>query len=371
MDFNFTAEQLALRESAHGYLSKTLSLNDVAAQADSADGWDRDSWHDLVGFDWTDPVLGPIEQTVLAEEMGYALYPGPWWSTVALTGPAMPSRRDRPATLAWLDAGPSGACSLRDAASTTCRAESSGTAWLVTGAKREVPDAQAADEFLVVARTTDGVALFTVQPTAARRSGPREHFDGTRRQFRLDFDHAEAGMLVTSDVAPAVLGAIRQRAIMLLAGEAVGLTQRVLELAAEHVRTRKQFGRPVGSFQAVAHPIVDVYVELALARSLCYRAAWCIAVNDPDSAESVALAAVSSRRAVLLGCETALQALGGTGFTWEHPLHRCYRRAQTIAGFEGFAAVHRADLADLLLDQRTRSPGGTARVRPPGALEST
>ena len=142
----------------------------------------------------------------------------------------------------------------------------------------------------------------------------------------------------------------RTRAFAALAAEAVGIAQKALELAIEHAKSREQFGKPIGVYQAVSHPIVDTYVETELARSLAYWAAWCVAEGD-DDAEVAALAAKSyAAEAAVAACERSIQVHGGIGFTWEHPLHRYYKRAQWIEAFGGYPAKQRAEIAASLLD---------------------
>jgi acyl-CoA dehydrogenase len=173
--------------------------------------------------------------------------------------------------------------------------------------------------------------------------------DATRRLSELRLDGTPAELLGDPARAAAVLTATRRRALALLACEAAGVTQRALDLAVEYAKTRTQFDRPVGSYQGVSHRLANVYTGLELARSLAYRAAWCVALDDADADEAVASATVAAGQAAVSGCENAIQSMGGIAFTWDHPLHRLYKRAQWIEGFEGFGRAHRADLAALLL----------------------
>jgi alkylation response protein AidB-like acyl-CoA dehydrogenase len=132
--------------------------------------------------------------------------------------------------------------------------------------------------------------------------------------------------------------------------EAAGIAQRALELAVEHARTREQFGRPIGVYQAVSHPLAETYVESELARSLAYWAAWCVAEADEQAPIAVAAAKSYAGDAAVAACERAIQVLGGIGFTWEHVLHRYYKRALWIQAYGGFAREHRAKIAAWLLD---------------------
>lgn len=134
-----------------------------------------------------------------------------------------------------------------------------------------------------------------------------------------------------------------------LALEAAGIAQRALEIAVEHAQTREQFGRPIGAYQAVAHPLADTYVESELARSLAYWAAWCVAENDSQSAVACAAAKSYAGDVAVAACEQAIQTLGGIGFTWEHPLHRYYKRALWIQAHDGYSRRQRAKIAEWLL----------------------
>jgi alkylation response protein AidB-like acyl-CoA dehydrogenase len=135
-----------------------------------------------------------------------------------------------------------------------------------------------------------------------------------------------------------------------LALEACGIAQRALEFGVEHAKTREQFGRPVGVYQAVAHPLADTYVESELIRSLAYWAAWCVAENDEETPIAVAAAKSYAGDVAVAACERAMQVLGGIGFTWEHPLHTFYKRALWIQAYGGYSREQRARVAAWLLD---------------------
>jgi alkylation response protein AidB-like acyl-CoA dehydrogenase len=135
-----------------------------------------------------------------------------------------------------------------------------------------------------------------------------------------------------------------------LALEAAGIAQRALEFGVEHAKTREQFGRPIGVYQAVAHPLADTYVESELARSLAYWAAWCVAEDDEQTPVAVAAAKSYAGDIAVAACERAIQVLGGIGFTWEHPLHTYYKRALWIQAYGGYSREQRAKVAAWLLD---------------------
>ena len=133
--------------------------------------------------------------------------------------------------------------------------------------------------------------------------------------------------------------------------EAVGIAAKALELGVEHAKTREQFGRPIGVYQAVSHPLADTYVETELARSLAYWAAWCVAEDDEHAPIAVAAAKSYAADVAVAACERSIQVHGGIGFTWEHVLHRYYKRALAIQAFGGYARKHRAKIAAWLLDE--------------------
>ncbi len=149
---------------------------------------------------------------------------------------------------------------------------------------------------------------------------------------------------------PQVGRRIRIRGLAAVALEAVGIAQRALELGVEHAKRREQFGRPIGVYQAVSHPLADTYVETELARSLAYWAAWCVAADDEQAPVAAAAAKSYAGDSAVAACERAIQVHGGIGFTWEHVLHRYYKRALWIQSFGGYARHQRAQVAAWLLD---------------------
>ena len=135
-----------------------------------------------------------------------------------------------------------------------------------------------------------------------------------------------------------------------LALEAVGIGKKALDLAVEHAKTREQFGRKIGVYQAVSHRLADTFVETELARSLAYWAAWCVAEKDGQAPVAVAAAKAYAGDAAVAACERSIQVHGGMGFTWEHVLHEYYKRALWIQAYGGHARVQRAKIAAWLLD---------------------
>jgi hypothetical protein len=147
----------------------------------------------------------------------------------------------------------------------------------------------------------------------------------------------------------------REERLAALALEAVGLAQKALELAVEHASNREQFGRKIGVYQAVSHTLADTYVEIELARSLAYWAAWCVAEDEEVAPVATAAAKSHASEAAVAACERSIQVHGGIGFTWEHVLHRYYKRALWIQAREGYARTLRAQVATWLLDRERES----------------
>ena len=332
MDFSLTEEQEMLRSQAREFLGGRFPPERVAELADSAEGWDPASWRELAELGWLGVSvpedaggagLGFLEEAVVFEELGRALYPGPFFSTVALALPALPAELQ-----AEVAAGE--------------------TRWSASLDGSLVPDLALVDRVLVV---RDGRLL-----AVPAEGEPLETVDGTRRLGRLqpDLDGEELG-------DGRELDAVRVRALAALAVEAVGIAQRALDLGVEHARGREQFGRPIGVYQAVSHQLADTYAETELARSLAYWAAWCVAEDDEQAPVAAAAAKSFAAEASVRACERAIQILGGIGFTWEHVLHRYYKRAQWIEAFAGFPSAQRADVATALLETPARAREAVVR----------
>ena len=243
MDFALTDEQQELKDAARSWLAGKFPLDrDFEAQ--------DDSWAELEELGWTDVAdagLGFVEEALLLEELGYALYPGPFLQHV--TG--LPHSED----------------------------------------------------------------VTTLDSTRPLATPPQE--------------------------SPKLRAA--------MAAEAVGIAQRALDLGIEHAKTREQFGKPIGTYQAVAHPLAQTYTDVELARSLAYWAAWCVAENDERAALAAASAKAFATEAAVVACERSIQVHGGTGFTWEHPLHRFYKRAIWLEGYGTRPSALRLEVANSLL----------------------
>ena len=325
MDFAFSEEQELLRSSVRDYLRDRYGDERVVALAESDAGWDPSSWRELVDMGWLDPSLGLLEHAVIAEESAYALLPAPWFATVALAWPLLDdSLRDEPVSVALggvVSATPNG----------------------LTGSVALVPDLATVSHVIVRA---DDDALYAIE-TSPDIVVPRSTMDRTRRLGELRLDRTPARRL---DVPVSALADVRRRALALASCEAVGVAQRALDLAATYTKTREQFGRVIGTYQAVSHRVADIFVAVQLGRSLAYWAAWAVSENDPQADVAVSAAKAAATEGAVLACEYAIQAHGGIGFTYEHILHRYYKRAQWLEAFEGYGREHRAVVAAAILD---------------------
>jgi alkylation response protein AidB-like acyl-CoA dehydrogenase len=298
MDFSFTEEQEMLREQVRSFLSSEFPPERIANLAASDEGWDSKSWSTMAELGWMGLSISEeqggagmsfIDECVLFEELGYGLYPGPYTSTIGIALPALESAHEMlesiasgRARVAFAGVEPRGARVIEDTEHMTTSAEPDGAEWTLTGIKEPVADLPIATHAVVSATTGDGAGLWLVEP---RGDGvtPLGTVDTTRRMGRLTLEAHPATLLVPPGEGDAALSHIRRRADAALALEAVGVAQRVLELARDYVSERKQFDKPVGSYQAVSHQVADTYMSTELARSLAYWAGWSVAESTEDA----------------------------------------------------------------------------------------
>ena len=373
MNFAFTEEQLELREMARAFLAEHSGSEAVRAAMESELGWDPAVWKQLgAELGWTAVLvpeehgglgLGQVEAMALMEVMGEALLCSPFFATVCLAGNAiaMAGTSAQQAALlpgiaegtttATLALGDAGAASAAERVSVTWRAEGGGV--VLDGAAGHVPDGHSADLLIVPAREegsdgADGLALFTVAGDADGLSrAPLPTMDATRRLGRITLDavrvDAEA-RLGEARGADALAKALDLAAVA-LAAEQVGGAQRCLDLAVDYAKERVQYGRPIGSFQALKHTMADMMVDVEGARSAVYYAA-CAAAEDSDELPRLASMAKAVASDAYRRCAgDALQIFGGVGFTWEYDVHLYFKRARSSAVLLGEADEHRERVA--------------------------
>jgi len=373
MDFAFSEEQEMLRRSARDFLAKESSPS-VVRRLMEGDGYDPALWRTVAELGWT--ALGIPEEyggvgtfldlVVVLEEAGRALLPGPFFSTMGLAVPvlieagtetqkkevlgAIAEGKAR-ATLAFTE--PSGRW---DAASVQLAAKQRGGGWQLDGLKLFVPDAETADYMVVVARTRgegeEGITLFLVKGKPKGMTvTPLETMDLTRRWSEVRFEGVQLesdSVMGPPDKAWPRLKRALEWATAALCAEMVGGVQKVLETSTEYAKTRHQFGKPIGIYQAVSHKLADMLVLSESGRSATYYAAWTIDADAPDRslASSMAKAYVSDAYRKVAG--DGIQVHGGIGFTWEHDMHLYFKRAKSSEVTLGDATYHRELVAQAL-----------------------
>ena len=385
MDFELSEDQVALRQAAADLLDSACDLPRVRQVADGDEHLDRKLWQAMAEQGWAAVELpddqgglglGAVEVSILAEQVGRHLAPVPFLGTVLAVGAlnaaaSTPDSAEAPAespastlagtTLAEWVARLSGgeavgtvAWSQRVAALSATRATNSGAMdraeqWYVSGRTDPVVYAPVADVVVAPALCEGEVALFALAPSTPPVAEPA--MDRTRSVGRLVLE-AEPAVRLGGEV---MVERLLDRAATGLCAEMLGAAERVLHMTVDYAKDRVQFGRAIGSFQAVKHRCADMLVDVEGMRSAAYFAAWAVGAGDPDAAAASSTAKVwcsdASRRVMASG----LQVHGGIGFTWEHDLHLFVKRAQLDQVSFGDARAHRDRLAAIL---RPRAEAG-------------
>ena len=375
MDFAFSEEQEMLRRSAREFLAKECSPKTVRRLMETADGYDAALWKKIAGLGWT--ALGIPEQyggvgsfldlVVVLEEAGRALLPGPFFSTMGLAVPALieaGTEAQKKETLGAIADGKARAtlaftepAGRWDAGGLKLSAKQGGGAWRLNGVKSFVPDAAVADYTVVVARSRgddgeEGITLFLVtgKPQGVTVT-PLETLDMTRRWSEVRFDNVELpsdSVMGAPDRAWPALKRSLEWSTAGLCAEMVGGVQKVLETSTEYAKTRQQFGKPIGIYQAVSHKIADMLVQSESGRSATYYAAWCVDADAPDRAVAASMAKAYVSDAYRKVAGDGIQVHGGIGFTWEHDMHLYFKRAKSSEVTLGDATYHRELVAQAL-----------------------
>jgi alkylation response protein AidB-like acyl-CoA dehydrogenase len=333
MNFDFTDDQQAIKRTANELLAARFKPEHVRELAE-ARAYDDDAWKEMSELGWAGIFidenhggqgLGIVELVILMEELGYALAPVPFLSNAA-AGLALQFAGTDEQKERWLPGIASG--------------EARGTVGVVRdGEARLVPDADSAEVIVLISANGSS----TVVEASAAEVEPFEAMDRTRRFARVRADGAEP--LGGDHLAAA------DRIVTALSAETVGVAQRAMEMAVAYARERKQFGRPIGSYQAVSHRCAQMLLEVEGSRSGAYYAGWC-ADAEPESLPAAAsMAKAYSSDAGWRVCGSSLQVHGVIGFTWEHDLHFYLKRAKTNAMLFGSAREHRERVAELSLGQ--------------------
>ena len=363
-----TDEQEALRDVMRSFLAKYSSESDVRAVMDSAAGYDAAAWRtaaDQIGVqalvipeEMGGAGYGFDELAIVMEETGRSLFPAPVLSTMVLATSALVATGGPLAQqyLARIAAGEliatvavSEALLHWDPADISTNAEESGGNWRLTGSKPYVLDGGQAGVIIVAARTGKGVSLFTVEAGAEGMAVTAlESMDQTRRLARVTFDGAPAHLLGEDGSGWETLCVVYDRALVALACEQVGGARAALEMTVDYVNMRQQFGRPIGSFQAIKHRCADLLVEVESARSAAAYASTAVAAAADDASVAASIAKVYCSLTFYHVAAECIQMHGGIGFTWEHPAHLYFKRAKSSEALFGWPAYHRERIAELI-----------------------
>jgi alkylation response protein AidB-like acyl-CoA dehydrogenase len=379
MQFSLTDEQRALQDAVRSYLRDRFGPAQVRALYDApeSDGVPADLWKALGEQGWLAVMvpeehdgigLGLLDASVIGRAFGAGTVPGPWLSTVLL-GEALRlagSEAQQKATLPRLAAGEvKGAVALLSPGSsaTPAGAPVTTTGDSLSGRLSLVEHAGVADVLLVAA--TDG-GLFLVDP---RGNGvtvtPHETLDRTSRLFTVELDGAAGERLEGS--SPEVLQDLLDRAAVLAAADLVGIARKAVTDTVEYDKTRVQFGKPVGSFQAIKHDLADLHIAVTFAEHAASYAAHAIDSARPDAALAASIAKAKAGDVAGDAVGAMIQYHGGIGYTWEHDSHIYFKRAKRLQYAYGDASQHRERIASLVLDGGT-SGGGSPAGRESGGM---
>jgi alkylation response protein AidB-like acyl-CoA dehydrogenase len=352
MNFDFSDEQKQLRDTARKFLAEKCPPKAVRAVIDGKAPYDRELWKGLAEMGFLGVAIpeayggsgaGHLELCVIAEEMGRALAPVPFSSTVYLAAEALLAAGSEAQKHKWLPLIASG-----EAIGTLALFEGKGNPspqaiklaasnGILDGVKKPVPDGAIADFVVVAARTgsagreTD-VSLFLVDMKAVGvEAKTLANVDPSHGQAEVAFKNCKAEPLGVTGEGWSIISQVLDRAAVLLAFEQVGGADRALEMGRDYALDRIAFGRPIGSFQAIKHMLADMYVSATLARSNCYYGAWALSTDAAELPEAAAAARISATQAFQHCAKNNIQVHGGMGFTWEFDCHLYYRRANATA----------------------------------------
>ncbi len=364
--FAFTDEQQQFREAIRRFLNDRSPTTEVRRLMATAEGYDPAVWRQMseelalpgihIPEQYGGAGFGMVELCIVTEELGRALLCGPYFSTAVLAANAILNAGTEAQKSSLLPdlAGGSRLAALAvtepdgnwDPAGIQTVATPDADGYRLDGVKSYVIDGHLADLLIVAARlpgTTghEGIGLFTLDGTAAgveRRL--LEAMDPTRKLARIDFRGAHADLLGARDDVKPLLRTLDQAADA-LANEMVGGAQRLFDSAVAYTKLRVQFGRPIGSFQAIKHKCADLLLELELAKSAAYYAAQAAAVDDPEWPALASLAKAAASDTYLHVAAECIQIHGGIGFTWDNDTHLWFKRAKSSEVFLGQPSYHR------------------------------
>jgi alkylation response protein AidB-like acyl-CoA dehydrogenase len=367
IQFAFTDEQEQFRTAIRRFLNDKSPTTEVRRLMATAEGYDPAVWR-LLSDDLGLPGIhlpeqyggagfGPVELGIVMEEFGRSLLCAPYFSTAVLAANAILNAGNEAQKSRLLPELASGARLATVAVSELggrwdppgieLVATPTADGYLLDGVKSYVVDGHIADLLIIAARLpatvgSQGVALFTLAADAAgveRRL--LESMDATRKIARIDFRGARAEVLGDPDNGTAALLRTTDQAAIALANEMVGGAQALLDSAVNYAKMRVQFGRTIGSFQAIKHRLADMLLDVELAKSAAYYAAQAAAVDDAEWPALASLAKAAASETYLHTAIECIQIHGGIGFTWDNDTHLWFKRAKSSEVFLGQASYHR------------------------------
>ncbi len=371
MNFAFSEEQDQLRDAVRKFLEAKSPETEVRRLMETTEGYDPAVWSQMAnelglqslhipeayggqGFSW-------VELGIVLEEQGRALLCAPYFSTVVLAANAILNAGTEDQKAALLPGIASGETIATlaftepngkwDAAGITLEATPSGDGATLTGTKMFVLDGHIANLIVVAARAAgttgeDGISFYTVDGDAAGLIRTAlATMDQTRKQAKLEFNGVQATLLGTAGAGWAALSKTLDQAAVGLCNEMVGGGQYVLDESVQYAKDRVQFGRPIGSFQAIKHKCADMLLEIESAKSAAYYASWAAAEDNDELPVVASLAKAYCSDAYFHATAENIQIHGGIGFTWEHDAHLYFKRAKSSEILFGDATYHRELLA--------------------------
>ncbi len=365
MNLAFSDEQEELRRSVRRFLADKSPESEVRRLMETEAGYDAAVWAQMaeqglqamaIAEEYGGAGFSFVELVVVLEEMGRALLCAPFFSSVVLAGAALSASGDEEAKKAYLPGIASGEILATlaltedsgrwDASGIALAATPSGDGWRLDGHKTFVIDGYIADVLLVVGRGEAGISLFAVDGAAqGLQRAAMPTMDQTRKQARLTFSAVPARLVGVAGEGWPIVARTLDLAAIGLAAEQVGGAQRVLEMSVEYAKVRVQFGRPIGSFQAIKHKCADMLLAVESAKSAAYYAAWAAAEDNDELPVMASLAKAYCSEAYFQAAAENIQIHGGIGFTWDHPAHLYFKRAKSSELILGDPAYHRELLA--------------------------
>lgn len=366
MNFAFSEDQEALRKVVRDFLNAKSSEEAVRELMDTEDGYDAAVWSQMaeqmglqglvIPEEFGGSGYGFVELIVVLEEMGRRLLCAPYFSTVVLGAQSLMHSGDDSAKADYLPGIASGETIATlafteengrwDESAVTATASKSGDDWAISGTKMYVLDGHIANLIITAARTDAGISLFAVDGTADGLTRTAlSTMDQTRKQAKLEFSNVTGRLIGTDGGGWDVLSRVLDLAAVALAAEQVGGGQEVLESAVQYAKDRVQFGRPIGSFQAIKHKCADMLLEVESAKSAAYYAGWCASELNEELPSVASLAKAYCSEAYFHAAAENIQIHGGIGFTWEHPAHLYFKRAKSSELLFGDPTYHRELLA--------------------------